>query len=313
MHKVLLYTNKLNEIDDYARLVREAALSIELHVCRDEADVGAAIGDAEIIFGVHLPAHVYEKARNLKWIQSMWAGVERLLASPVPPRVIITKPWGVFGKYLSHYVFGNLLAQRVKYVHSQRLQSEKRWESYRIEALNGQTMGIAGMGDTAVDIAIAARAFGMRVYGMNSDGRAHPLAERMFSNSQLADFVADLDVLVLTLPATANTLNLFDQHVLGRMRRNAVVINVGRGAAIHDEAMIRCLQHGTIGGAILDVFHTEPLPPSHPYWTLPNCVVTPHIAGPSLPSEITACFVENFKFYEAGEPLLGLIDRERGY
>lgn len=313
MHKVLLYTNRLNEIDEYARLVRDASLNIELHVCRDDADVDAAISDAEIIFGVHLPAHVYEKAKNLKWIQSMWAGVERLLASPVPPEVVITKPWGVFGKYLSHYVFGNLLAQRVKYVHSQELQSEKRWESYRIEALNGQTMGIAGMGDTAVDIAIAAKAFGMRVYGMNSDGRAHPLAERMFSNNQLADFVADLDVLVLTLPATANTLNLFDQHVFGRMKRNAVVINVGRGAAIHDEAMIRCLQNGTIGGAILDVFHTEPLPAEHPYWTLPNCVVTPHIAGPSLPSEITSCFVENFKLYEAGEPLLGLIDRARGY
>jgi phosphoglycerate dehydrogenase-like enzyme len=88
---------------------------------------------------------------------------------------------------------------------------------------------------------------------------------------------------------------------------------VGRGALIEDAALIELLQQKRIGGAILDVFNEEPLPADHPYWHLPNCVVTPHIGGPSLPADITACFLENFRRFEKGEQLLGLIDRQRGY
>lgn len=313
MYKVLLYTNKLHETDIYARLVQEAQLPIELSVCRSEGDIDANIEDADVIFGVHLPSEVYKKASKLKWIQSMWAGVERLLASPVAADVLITKPWGVFGKYLSHYVFGNLLAQKIKAELARTNQAAKKWTPYTIEILAGQIMGIAGMGDTAQDIALAAKAFGMRVWGLNSDGREHPLADRMFAKSELEEFVSGVDVLVSTLPASPSTYHIFDSSALNKLQSHAILINVGRGTVIHDDSLVRLLKDGSIGGAILDVFHTEPLPAEHPYWTLPNCVVTPHVAGPSLPAEITDCFVQNFRRFERGESLLGQINRPRGY
>src|SRR5207253_2473756 len=92
---VMLYTQREREIDEYEQLVRAANLPIELKVSRTPAEAAANIGDAEIVFGVHLPPEIYQQATRLKWIQSMWAGVEGLLRSPVPPGVIVTKPWGV--------------------------------------------------------------------------------------------------------------------------------------------------------------------------------------------------------------------------
>ena len=311
--KVLLYSYRDNEIDDYERLVRESSANLDLMVCRSQNDLGGLIEEVEIIFGVHLPAEVYTKAKNLRWIQSTWAGVEGLLKSPVPDDVIITKPWGVFGKFLAHYVFGNLLAQKINLQGGLKSQAECKWQPYRIELLQDLTMGIAGLGDVATETAQIARAFGMKVWALNSDGREHKLADRSFSTQERKAFVAGSDVLVLTMPSTAATREMFNHELLSQMQSHAWIINVGRGALIQDSALIELLENKRIAGAILDVFHEEPLPAEHPYWRLPNCIVTPHIAGPSLPADITSCFLENFTRYQSGQPLLGLVDRKRGY
>ena len=314
--KVLLYTNRENEIDEYVRLIGAAELSLNLIVCRDATELNGAIEDAEIIFGVHLTPDSYARATKLRWIQSMWAGVEGILGASLPAGVILTKPWGVFGPYLSQYVFGNLLAQKINYLGAMKSQSEKKWQPYRIDLLNGKCLGIAGLGDVAADTARAARAFGMKVWALNSDGRDNPLADRTFSSAEKADrvsFVAGLDVLVLTLPKTPSTCGMFNAELLGHLRPESWLINLGRGALIEDAALIELLEQKRIAAAVLDVFNEEPLPPDHPYWNLPNCTVTPHIAGPSLPADITACFVQNYKRFQSGEPLLGVVNLQRGY
>ncbi|MBX9685705.1 MAG: D-2-hydroxyacid dehydrogenase [Candidatus Obscuribacterales bacterium] len=311
--KILLYSNRENEIDEYAELIEKASIEAELLVCRNSAEVESKIPEAEIIFGVHLAPEAYLAARRLRWIQSMWAGVEGLLKSPLPPAVTITKPFGVFGRYLSHYVFGNLLSKKIDCEGALLSQSKCEWKPYRIELISGKCMGIAGMGDVAAEIALAARAFGMQIVALNSDGRPHKLADQCFASRERERFVAACDVLVLTLPATDATRGMFNAGLLSHMRKDAWLINVGRGSLIDDSALIDILESGRIGGAVLDVFQEEPLPPEHPYWRLPNCVVTPHIAGPSLPAEITDCFLENFRRYRNSLPLLGLIDQERGY
>lgn len=313
MRKVLLYTNRQHEIDQYATLIREARLAVDLTVCRTEQDIDACIEDAEIVFGVHLPPAVYEKAKSLKWIQSMWAGVEYLLVSPVPPGVLITKPVGVFGQFLSNYVFGNLLAQKIKYKQALEAQEKHQWTNYAVESLAGQTMCIAGMGDIGAEIAKVAKAFDMKVWCLNRDGRPHELADRSFSTDERVEFVSGADALVLILPSTPATRHLFNRELLSHLPKHSWIINVGRGSLIEDDALIELLRAEKIAGAILDVFHQEPLPPDNPYWGLPNCVVTPHVGGPSVPSQIASCFVENFKRYESGKPLLGLVDRTRGY
>lgn len=311
--KVLLYSNRNNEVDEYARLVAEGAESIEIVPCRTPAELDEIMSDVEIVFGVHLPAQAYASAKKLRWIQSMWAGVEGLMSLQLPAEILITKPWGVFGRYLSHYVFGNLLALKINFDGARRAQSACQWQPYRLELLHGQCMGIAGMGDVAAEIAVIAKSFGMKVWALNSDGRPHRLADRSFSPAEKVEFVAGVDVLVLTLPATPATRGMFNRELLSHLQQHALIINVGRGALIEDEALIELLTLKKIGGAVLDVFQEEPLPENHQYWRLPNCIVTPHIGGPSLPADISACFLENLKRYQSGEPLLGLVDRVRGY
>lgn len=310
---VLLYSNRAAELDQYKQVLELAALEVNLHVCKNTEEVNEKIENAEIIFGVHLPSASYRRAKKLRWIQSMWAGVEGLLSSPIPHDVLITKPWGVFGKYLSHYVFGNLLAQKIKFQQALQSQQKHEWNPYHIELLQGKRICIAGLGDVAIDIATVAKSFGMQVWGMNSDGRHVAVADKMFANSERVEFVAGADVLVLSMPSTSATRRMFDRDLLSHLHKDAWLINVGRGALIDDAALIEILEQKLIASAVLDVFNEEPLPPEHPYWTLPNCVVTPHIAGPSLPGEISACFIENFQRYINGEPLKGIVSREKGY
>lgn len=314
---VLLYTRREREIDEYEQLVRAARLPIDLRVCRTPAEAATNISDAEIVFGVHLPPEIYAQATKLKWIQSMWAGVEGLLKAPLPPDVVITKPWGVFGQYISQYVFGYLLAARIHLREMAEHQAAHRWQPRRIEPIKGFRLAIAGMGDIGRDIARVARSFGMEIWGLNRSGqaseKASELADRMFTTKELGDFAAGADALVIIMPATSATRGLFNKEIFARMKSHALLINVGRGAIIKDEDLISALTASQIAGAVLDVFVEEPLPADHPYWSLPNCIVTPHIGGPSLPADITRCFLENFQRYLSSEPLHACIDRESEY
>lgn len=311
--KVLLYVSRPDEIDEYVSLLEPSGARMDLIVCRAAGEVASAIADVEIVFGVHLPADAYPAARNLKWIQSMWAGVEGLLSASIDPSVRITKPVGVFGALLSQYVFAYLLADSVKLLQALNCQNEKRWQPYRIDSLRGKKIGIAGIGDIGSDIARAARVFDMDVWGLNSDGRPHPLARKTFAPDAIIEFASSLDVLVIALPNTPSTCGLFAKDVLNSLKSDCILINIGRGAVIDDAALLEILEKNKIKLAVLDVFTVEPLPAQHPYWSLPNCRVTPHIGGPSIPRDITNAFLENFDRYQSGEPLIGEVDRKRGY
>lgn len=310
---ILLYSNRPGEAAAYAALLQASELEDNLVVCDSSEQVESKISEADIIFGVHLPASAYKNAQRLKWIQSMWAGVEGLVNAEFAQTPIITKPWGVFGSFLSHYVFGNLLAQKINIFQGSQQQKNHEWKPYQIEKITGKTIGIAGIGDIGSELAKVARAFDMRVWGLNRSGNLVSTADRVFKSDQLIEFVAELDVLVLTLPSTQETRGMFNEQVLAHLKSEAWIINVGRGAVIKDEALIDILRTKKIAGAILDVFAEEPLPQDHPYWTLENCIVTPHIGGPSIPGEITACFLENYNRFKNNEPLLGLVDLQRGY
>src|SRR5262249_52910929 len=125
--------------------------------------------------------------------------------------------------------------------------------------------------------------------------------------------VSGVDVLIIVLPNTAATRGIFGREILSKLQPHVLLINVGRGAVIDDAALIEVLQENRIAGAVLDVFVEEPLPREHPFWRLPNCIVTSHVGGPSLPEDITQSFIENFRKFTAGEPMAGIVDFERGY
>ncbi len=198
--------------------------------------------------------------------------------------------------------------------------------------LRGRTAAIIGYGSVGREVARLLDAFGVRVLALKSDpsrrvdqgwrepGTGDPegvIPARIVGPESLGDIVSEADLVVLTLPSTARTRGLIDSAVLDAMRPDAWLINVGRGALVDEDALIKVLRAGRIGGAVLDVVSQEPLPPDHPLWDAPNCLVTPHVSGTgdrqALWHTTAIMFAENLRRYLSGEELLNRTSGSAGY
>jgi phosphoglycerate dehydrogenase-like enzyme len=170
-----------------------------------------------------------------------------------------------------------------------------------------------GLGDIGRTIARRALALGVRVVGVSRSGRRVPGIARVYRAAALPRALAEGDVVVLVLPLTPHTRGLVDARTLAVMKPDAWLVNIGRGALVDEDALLAALRERRIGGAILDVFATEPLPAGHALWALDNVVVTPHISGPDLPGALASVFNDNLVRFLAGRPLRHVVDRRRGY
>ncbi len=153
----------------------------------------------------------------------------------------------------------------------------------------------------------------MRVRGYTHHSESCPDIEQYFHGDSLPDFAAGLDYLVCTLPGTATTRHIVNARLLAALPPHAWFVNIGRGTAVDELALADFLNAGRIGGAVLDVFNQEPLPPEHPLWRTPNTFITAHTAAINYPPDIAAVFIENYLKYLRGEALRGLVDFELGY
>ncbi len=274
----------------------------------EDAGVGV-VESAEVLLAE--PVQVNElDLRSVRWIQSTWAGVDAFDWSRVPSEAVVTTLPGVFGPQITEFVFAHLLAhtQRVPARHASRT-----WDETPPGTLRGSTLGILGAGSIGSAIAEAARVFGMTVRGCRRSGAPDGRYDTMYSMSDMDDFAAGLDHLVVVLPSTPETKHLVDASVLGRLRHGATLINVGRGSTVDTEAVLDFARSGRLELAVLDVTDPEPFPAAHPAWSIPNIVITGHTAAISHPQDIVQFFVANLARYEAGEPLAGLVDRSKGY
>src|SRR5204863_632073 len=141
---------------------------------------------------------------------------------------------------------------------------------------------------------------GLRVVGVSRTGAAVPHVERVYRTREIRRAIARADWVVLTVPLTPATRGLIGAEELAVMKPDAWLLNIARGAVVEDVALLDALRRRAIGGAVLDVFATEPLPADHPFWTLDNVVVTPHVAGPDVAKEIVPVFTENLARFAAG-------------
>lgn len=309
---VLVYHAAPRDARAYARRVT-LPRGFRLAVCWTAERARKLIPDAEVLYAWNFPAALLPSARRLRWIQQMGAGVERYLASPLPPGVRLTRAAGIFGPWMAEYTLGWCLffTQRMDRFRSQ--QRRRRWDVVDPEPLRGSTLCVVGLGDIGRRIARTARAVGMRVVGVNRSGRPDPAADRVYAASARRRALAEADWVVVTVPLLSSTRGLIGAGELRAMKRTARLINVARGPVVDERALLRALRAGRIAGAVLDVFDTEPLPRRHPFWAMPNVVVTPHISGPSTPEEIGPVFDDNLRRYAAGRPLRHLVDPSRGY
>jgi glyoxylate/hydroxypyruvate reductase A len=312
---VLVYHPDPAEAKACARLVRlPRGRSASIHVCSTEAEAAAVIADADVVYAWKFPPPLYARAARLTWVQAMGAGVDWALVSELPPAVAVTRAPGVFGPWMSEYVLGwcAWVTQRIETYRA--AQRERRWiDTVLPGRLRGKTLALVGLGDIGREIARLARALGMRVIGVSRSGRRAPGVARVYRTDSLHRALAAADFVVVVVPLTSATRGLIDAPALGAMRPAAWLLNIGRGAVVDEAALVQALEGRRIGGAVLDVFSTEPLPPEHPLWRLDNAVITPHISGPSTAEEITPVFNANLARWLAARPLRHVVDRRREY
>jgi phosphoglycerate dehydrogenase-like enzyme len=194
-------------------------------------------------------------------------------------------------------------------------QTERRWRRRVNPTLAGATLGILGLGAIGAEVARLASLLGMRVIGTKREPTPMPGVERVYGPRESARVLAEADFLLLLLPATAQTRGMINARALAGMKPSAFLLNFGRGDLVVDADLVSAVRERRIAGAVLDVFAVEPLPAEHAFWTTPGIVVLPHIGGlhPHRDSLVAALWRDNLARFLAGQPLLQVVDRARGY
>lgn len=319
MPKLLILSR---ETDEYRRRLEQADMP-ELEMTADFSECDIVLGEPRLIHE-HLP-----EMPNVKWIQSMYAGVEALMDPSLRRDYILTNARGVFGELMSEYVLGYLLAHEKRIFERFKAQQAGKWDRFESGLLRGKTLGLLGVGSIGAHLAGTAKHFGMTVWGYTRGSETSTQVDRYFhpspqpssrSASQspegrggVIEFASGLDYLVVILPRTQDTDRIVDAKLLDALPAHAVLINVGRGNAVDESALVQALEKEQIAGAVLDVTTEEPLPEGHPFWKTKNLLLTFHTSAISYPEDITKLFIENYHLYLAGKPLKYQVDFERGY
>jgi glyoxylate/hydroxypyruvate reductase len=276
---------------------------------------------AEVLFGVPGDsaqglADVVRANPALRWVQGTAAGVGETvrragLTEDELARVSITSAAGVHAGPLAEFAMFGLLAFTRGLPRLLADTQGRRWEHYPVHELAGRTLLVVGLGGIGREVARLAAAFGMRVVAVNRTGHADcAAADEVHPTSSLTDLMPSADAVVVTLPLTEETEGLLDAATIALLPAGAVVVNVGRGGVIDEQALIQALQEERLAGAALDVFATEPLPQDSPLWRLPNVLISPHTAALSVRENerIVALFTENLRRYLRGEDLTNRVD-----
>ncbi|MDT8319270.1 MAG: D-2-hydroxyacid dehydrogenase [Xanthomonadales bacterium] len=303
-----------HDAEDYLPLLDELARD-KVRISTVSCTAGAldALDGQPVVLGQpDLVAAVLPRLPELRWVQSTWAGVTPLIDNPRRD-YLLTGVKGVFGPQMAEYVLAYLLAREIRIIERRASQRAHAWWPEPSGTLRGKTLGLIGTGSIGRDIARAARAFGMRLQGLNRDGHPVDGFERVFAAVELHDFLAAPEYVVVVLPATRASDRLLDARAFRAMRNDAFLVNVGRGNVIDERALVRALSAGELAGAVLDVFQNEPLPAASPLWDAPRLTVTAHVAADSRPPDIAAIFQDNYRRFIAGEPLKYVVDFEQGY
>lgn len=296
---------------------------VEVVTSNDARVLRAAAPRADVILNASLDGGLLSgllpHATRARWIHQLFTGVEALLtpeviASPLP----LTNGRGVFRVPLAEWAIGAMIHFSFQFRRLIDQQEAGIWKTFETEMLYGTTIGIVGYGGIGSAIAARAKAFGMRVLALRRRSELagdDPLVDRFYGRDELDGMIRESDHVVLATPLTAQTRGMFGASQVAAMKPTAVLVNVGRGAVVDEEALIVALESKAIRGAALDVFAVEPLPAGHRFFALGNVLLSPHCADQvrdflDLGYE---AFFENLGRFRAGRPLAFVVDKLAGY
>lgn len=278
------------------------------------------LSDAEIFitYGEDLTAELIEEAKQLKWIMVMSAGMEKMpFAACKKQGILVTNARGIHKIPMAEFTIGMML-QHVKQL-TTLWENEKNaiWErKLPMGELFGKTVLVLGSGAIGGEVARLAKAFNMETLGMNRSGLNTEWVDRMFGMQNVEQALPEADFIVSVLPSTSETRNFLKPSHFALMKQSAAFINIGRGDIVEEKVLLDALVNHEIAHAYLDVFYTEPLAENHPFWTMENVTVTPHISSLTknyLPRSFEI-FKENLRTYMKKEKsYINLIDLNRGY
>jgi phosphoglycerate dehydrogenase-like enzyme len=293
------------------------------------------LDDVEVMLRGRLPAETFDRiltrAPNLRWVHSATAGVERVLTPSSRARgLVITNARGVFSRPVAEYVMLMILAVTRRLPQLLELQAERTWQPLEARELRDVTVGIVGLGSIGRAVGALATAFGCRVIATRRRPGAGAEAaqgagdepylgslmlDRVLPPERLHELLGESDFVVLATPLTSDTAGLISDDAIAALKPGAWVINVARGELVDERALARALRDGRMGGAVLDTFREEPLPPTSPLYDLPNLILTPHTAWSSarVVDRSVELFCGNLRRFAEGRPLVNVVDPNAGY
>ena len=326
--QVLIYFNWPIEFwnipESHVEILRKRFPGLSFTHTRNEQEAVAAAADAEIIFTARMAGPVIREAPRLRWVQSSASSVSTLPLADLDARgIFVTNTRTVQGGPIAEHVMGGLLVLARRYDLMLAAQRDRRWIQNEMNGsatpwcLEGKAITILGMGAIGSEVARRAHAFGMEVTALRRrpDEPKPEFVDRVLGPDRLEAGLRGCDVFVIAAPFLASTDRLIGAEQLALLNRGAVLVNVARGKIIDEAAMIAALKSEHLGGAVLDVFEREPLDPASPLWTLPNVVISPHIASlrPDHWDDVIDLFSENLRRFERGDSLLNIVDVNAGY
>jgi phosphoglycerate dehydrogenase-like enzyme len=283
------------------------------------AELDDVLSQADVVYALKLPQRLNERTPRLKWIQTISTGVERILTPEiVNSPVVVTNMSGIHEVTIAEFVLMLMLMFVKDAPRSFHQQIEGRFKWFPMDVLTGKTVGIVGFGRIGREVARTVRFFDMKVVATRRTAEVGDVEENvdlLLPLVRLHELLERSDFVVLALPLTDESRNLIGEAELKAMKPTARLINVSRGAIVDEQALIRALQEGSIGGAGLDVFVQEPLPADSPLRRMQNVIFSPHVSGDIAEYDVGAArlFAENLRRYQSGMPLLNVVDKERGY
>lgn len=273
---------------------------------------GAPAADMAVVWAP--PQQFLDEQPGLRYVFNIGAGVDALMKLRLPPDAVIVRLDDAgMSVQMAEFVCHALIRHFREFDGYERDAAQGRWGFRKPRVRTDYPVGVMGLGVLGQRVARAVAAFDFPVRGWSRGAKAVPGVECFAGEAGFDAFLRGTRVLVNLLPLTADTENIMNRDTLGRLRPGAVVINVARGAHLVDEDLLALLDSGHVEAAVLDVFRTEPLPAEHPFWRHPLVRVTPHTSARTLRDESIAQIAGKIRAVQRGEPIAGIVDRNKGY
>jgi phosphoglycerate dehydrogenase-like enzyme len=310
------------DLADARAWLAPVAQGAEIVVVNTPAEALAAVPGADALLG-YCDADILAAASGLLWIQTFNAGVERCVTLPEVRKrsIIVTNMQRVLGPAMAEHGIAMLLALS-RHLDTYVVRgTDGRWDrapgpGKPVQVVAGKTLLVVGLGGIGTEVARRAHALGMQVIATRASGRPGPeFVRHVGKPDELHALAAQADAVISALPLTDDTRALFDARFFAALKPGAYFINLGRGQSVVTADLLAALGSGRLAGAGLDVTDPEPLPAEHPLWRTPRVIITPHMSASSDSDSGTRALIvrENLRRWQAGEPLLSVVDIGRGY